>query len=221
MTKKSKPGKAPVKKKSRAPRKQATTSITDKHRLYAMHYALTGNAEQSAKDAGFTATTARKKAYAWVGISRQTSHYPLLYDLVDEIRETHLKPKIESQFNITADKVLTELARLGFSDIRQLFNDDGAMKPINELSDDVAVCISSIEVDELYEGRGEDRKCIGHTRKVKLWDKKGPLELLAHHLGIIKNKVELTGKDGKPIDLATKIIHEVNFKKSGTDLKRN
>jgi phage terminase small subunit len=221
MPTKKKQTKAPVKKKSREVRKQATYAITDKHKLFAMHYALTGNANDSALKAGFTKQTAKCKAHKWVGQSKSESFYPDLFDMVEEIKATHIQPKLENQFNITADKVLTELARLGFSDVRRLFDDTGVMKAIHELDDDTAACISSIEIEALYEGSGKDKFEVGQTKKVKFWDKKGPLEMLANHLGIIKNKMELTGKDGKPIDLATKIIHEVNFKKSGADLKRN
>jgi phage terminase small subunit len=221
MATKKKQTKAPVKKKSREVRKQATYAITDKHKLFAMHYALTGNAEDSAMKAGFTKATARKISYKWIGQTRAESFYPDLFDIAEDVRDKQIKPKLEKQFNITADRVLQELARLGFSDVRRLFDDTGVMKAIHELDDDTAACISSIEIEALYEGSGKDKFEVGQTKKVKFWDKKGPLEMLANHLGIIKNKMELTGKDGKPIDLATKIIHEVNFKKSGADLKRN
>lgn len=185
-TKKRKASKAPVKKKSRQVHKQAKMAITDKHKLFAMHYALTGVAEDSALKAGFTKSTSHSKSYKWVGQSRNESFYPELYDLVEEIKVTHIQPKLEKQFNITADRVLTELARLGFSDVRQLFNDEGALKPINELTDDVAACVSSVEVEELFDGGGKDKVQIGFTKKIKLWDKKGSLEMLGKHLGIWK-----------------------------------
>lgn len=211
MTKK-KSSKAPAKKKSHS------RFITDKHRLFAMLFALTDNAEQSAKDAGFTAATCRKKSYAWVGKSRQDSLYPELFDLVQDIKENKIQPKLEQKFDITSDKVLTEVARLGFSDIRKLFNEDGSLLPMNELDDHTAASISSVEIDELFEGSGKDKIQVGFTKKIKLWDKKGSLELLGKYFRLWKDG-EITGKDGNPIETLTKIIHEVNFKKSGSSGK--
>lgn len=189
MNKRKQPsGKAPVKKKKRQLQKQAKTAISDKHRLFAMHYALTENAEASALKAGFSAATARKVAYKWIGQNRQESFYPELFNLVEEIRNTQLKPKLEQKFNVTADRVLNELARIGFSDIRTFYNDDNSLKNVKDLDDDAAAIVSSIEVDELweYDPELEQRKQVGVTKKLKMWDKKGALEMLGKHLGLWK-----------------------------------
>lgn len=188
--KKAKPIKAaPVKRNNRKPAIQAKDPVSDKHRLFAMHYALTENAEQSAKDAGFTASTARKKAYRWVGKSRQESYYPDLFDLVEHIRTTQIQPKLQQKFNITSDRVLNELARIGFSDIRKFYNDDNSLKAVKDLDDDCAAVVSSIEVDEIweYDPVEERRKQTGETKKLKMNDKKGSLELLGRHLGLWKD----------------------------------
>lgn len=108
--------KAPVKQKKRKAVKTATHAITQQHRLFAYDYALHGNAEQAAIKAGFTLATAQKKAYRWVGQSREESFYPELWDLVEEIRITVIKPKLENDFNITAEAILGRLAAIAFTD---------------------------------------------------------------------------------------------------------
>ena len=54
---------------------------------------------------------------------------------------------------ITADRVLKEIARPAFLDIRKAFNADGSLKPIHDLDDDTAAAIAGLEVSEI---RGED-----------------------------------------------------------------
>jgi phage terminase small subunit len=186
MVTKKRTGKAPVKKKSREVRKQATYAITDKHKLFAMHYALTGNAEDSALKAGFTKATARKISYKWIGQTRQESFYPDLFDIAEDVRDKQIKPKLEKQFNITADRVLQELARIGFSDVRKFYSDTNSLINVKDLDDDCAAVISSIEVDELW-GFDVEKECKtiqGETKKLKMWDKKGALEMLGKHLGM-------------------------------------
>lgn len=58
---------------------------------------------------------------------------------------------------ITQDRVLQELARIAFFDIRRLYRADGSMKDPCELDADTAAALASIEVkEELERGGGED-----------------------------------------------------------------
>jgi phage terminase small subunit len=96
--------------------------------------------------------------------------------------------------DISVDKVLKEIAKIAFSDLTEIFKEDGSLKPTSEWPRNMSRAISSVEIEELFDGYGDDRHQIGHTKKVKLWDKGRALELLAKHLGIITNTVEHRGK---------------------------
>jgi phage terminase small subunit len=72
--------------------------------------------------------------------------------------------------------VLREVARLAFSDHRRLYNSDGTLKRPDELDDDTAAAVASVEVFEQYEGRGKSRTLVGYTKKVKLSDKNAALD---------------------------------------------
>jgi len=72
---------------------------------------------------------------------------------------------------------------LAFGDVGKLFKPDGSLKLPHELTAAEAACLSSIETLERFEGVGEDRKHIGTTRKVRMWDKLAALEKLGKHLG--------------------------------------
>lgn len=95
---------------------------------------------------------------------------------------------------VTVERVLKELIRMAWVDIGDAFDENGALKSIHEIPEDVRRAIVSIEVDELWEweGSGEDRKRvqIGETKKVKFADKKGSNELLGKYLKMFVDRLE-------------------------------
>jgi len=101
---------------------------------------------------------------------------------------------------ITQAMVLEELAKIGFSDIRKLFTPGGHLLPPNDMDDDIAACLSSIEVTT-RKVRGGDDDEVETVSKVRLWDKRAALVDIGKHLGMFKERVEHTGKDGGPIDI--------------------
>lgn len=111
--------------------------------------------------------------------------------------------------NIDADRVLKELARIGFVDVRKLFNSDGSLKRLDKLDDDVAASIASIEVNEMRDGDGF---VIGHTKKLRLWDKIASLTKLAQHLGLLDTKVTLKGDAQSPLQLLIQQIQGNSLK---------
>lgn len=91
-----------------------------------------------------------------------------------------------------AQRVLLELNRCGFSDKRKLYNDDGSLKAVSDLDDDVAACIAGIEVEDAkYDKDGEEIK--GVTRKVKVVDKLKAIELYGKNLKMFTDKIDVSG----------------------------
>jgi phage terminase small subunit len=86
--------------------------------------------------------------------------------------------------NITAQRVMQELGRIAFSDIRRVFTSTGDLKPIHELDDDTAAAIASVDSETRREGRGEDATPVT-TKKVRTVDKMAALSLLAKHFKIV------------------------------------
>lgn len=101
------------------------------------------------------------------------------------------KAKQLAALDITAEKVLREIARLSFSDLRTLFDQDGNLKSIHTLNADEAACIASLEVvkKNLTAGDGQMDTVI----KLKVWDKTRSLEMLAKHFALLTEKVEHGG----------------------------
>lgn len=90
---------------------------------------------------------------------------------------------LAKKFMLRTEDVLRELARIVYADPRKAFDEKGNLLPVNEWPDEVAAMIASVESDEIFEGSGAERICIGHTKKVKLWDKNSAIDKAMKHLG--------------------------------------
>jgi phage terminase small subunit len=103
------------------------------------------------------------------------------------------------KLEITADRVLSEIAKLAYYDPRNFLESDGSMKQIKDIDDVTAMAIAGLEVCELFEGTGDQKHAYGLLKKIKLADKGQNLERLGRHLKLFTDKKELTGANGGPI----------------------
>lgn len=97
---------------------------------------------------------------------------------------------------VSVARVLSELSRLGFSDLRKAFSREGRLLRPEEWPEDFAAAVASVEVVTRNLGEGE----VEHVHKIRLWDKNSALEKIAKHLGMFVERMELTGKDGGAIE---------------------
>lgn len=148
-----------------------------------------GNATQAAVQAGFSAKTADQQG------SR------LLKDVKVQAELEARRQKLRERFQLTTENVLQEVARISFFDPRSLLDSKGNLRNINDLDEDTARAIASVEVTEEFSGRGESRQSIGFTKKVRVFDKNAALDKAMKHLGLLKSTVELTGPNGGPVQM--------------------
>lgn len=160
--------------------------LTRKQQLFVDEYLVDLNATQAAIRAGYKEKTARF-------IASENLTKPNIQVAIEKAMAIR-----EKRTEITQDKALKELGRLGFSDIRKYFEDDGSLKNITDLDDDAAAAVASVEVDELFDGSGKDRVQIGFTKKFKFWDKNSALEKIGKHLKMFTEKIEYPDKNGNP-----------------------
>jgi phage terminase small subunit len=160
--------------------------MTARQSAFCSAYITSLNATQAAKEAGYSAKTASQ-------IGER-----LLRNVEVAAEIERLKKARSERTEITADRVLREFARIGFLDVRKLFNSDGSLKRLDELDDDVAACIASIEVNEMRDGDGF---VIGHAKKIRLWDKIASLTKLAQHLGLLDPCLTIKGDAANPLTL--------------------
>lgn len=126
--------------------------------------------------------------------------YHLEYDQVLQwIRKTSYRTKrIEDALfdrkEWARERVLNEIKNLSFWNIKEIINEDGSVKPIQEWPDNCARSVRSIEVHALYDGQGTERAVVGQAKKIQFWDKMRALELLGKNLSMFADRVEHTGQ---------------------------
>lgn len=113
-------------------------------------------------------------------------------------RIKELAEERNKRLEITADRVLAELAKLSFYDPRSFHNSDGRLKPLNELDPDHAAVISGIKTTCKIVGDEKDGLSI--LTDIKLPDKGANLERLGKYFKLFTEKREF-GLDEKSIEL--------------------
>lgn len=147
--------------------------------LFIAEYLATGNIALASKKAGYSA-----------GRGYDLLKMPEVMEVIAKERVVRLQ-----LLEVTAERVIAELAKMAFLDPREFFNDDGSAKDICELDAVTAAAISGLEVTEEFSGRGDDRALSAKVKKYRLADKKGALELLGKYLKMWTDKVEVSGID--------------------------
>ena len=94
---------------------------------------------------------------------------------------------------VDPDRALREAARLAYSDVRELYADEGKLKPMKDWPDGLAAAIGGVEFVRRNVDGGD-----GHSDdviKLKVWDKPKALEMLFKNLGLYAaEKQEVTIK---------------------------
>ena len=157
--------------------------MTPKQELFCIEYLKDKNATQAYIRAGYKG----KGHVAESAAARLLSNVEIKQYIAERLTE------VKEDLVIEVKEVLREMLRIGRSDIRKIFKEDGSMKLPNEWDDDIAASISGIEVNEI----GVEGVVIGHTKKVKMWDKTKGLEMLGRHLKLFTDVLEV--KDVTPL----------------------
>jgi phage terminase small subunit len=151
----------PIPKKPRA--------LTARERRFVDEYMIDLNATQAAIRAGYSERTAGA-----IGYENLTK--PEIQSAITAARAAQ-----QQRTQITADRVLQEVARLALYDPRKFFDADGRPKQIQDLDDDTAAVLAGLDVSEIASDRDSPLITV---KKYKLPDKGANLERLMKHLGL-------------------------------------
>ena len=153
--------------------------MTSKQARFVSEYLKDLNATQAAVRAGYTGKRADRAGYA------------LLRNPEISAKVLSEQAKRLESADISATRVLEEIRRLALSDIRQLFDEDGNLRPLHTLSAEQAACIAGVEVIIKNAKAGDGITDTIH--KIKVWDKPKSLEMLAKHFALLTERVEHSG----------------------------
>lgn len=90
---------------------------------------------------------------------------------------------------IDPDRALREAARLAYSDIGELFDDAGRLKPIKVWPDHLRSAIASVKSRKYNAESGDGKQ--EDIVEVKVWDKPKALDMLFRHLALYKDEVSV------------------------------
>ncbi len=139
-----------------------------KHALFVQEYLKDFNATQAAVRCGYSEKTAN-------------FYGPRLYRKLSSVIDQR-KAKVMEKSEMSLEKWVETVSALAMYDPRKLFDVHGNPTEIPELSRLAAMTVAGFEIEELYDGRGEDRQKIGYVRKYKLLDRTPYLQMLGKHL---------------------------------------
>lgn len=162
-------------------KKRSPTSAALKKAAFVREYLVDMNATQAARRAGYAQKSARQAG------ARLMSDAAIMTEI------QNASAARAERVIVTADEVLRKLLHIADVDLADLYDEHGNLKNIHDIPEATRRAMAGIEVDELWEGRGEDRTQVGVTRKVKLWDKPRALELLGKHLKLFTEVHEHRG----------------------------
>lgn len=153
-------------------------ALSDKQRIACDEYLICLNWEKAALKAGYAASTARAKSFAWVGKSRTDSMFPEMWDYIERKRQ-----KLARSYEISREILTAELAKIALASAKDLYDDDGNYIDIHLLDDNVAATISSVKVlEKKTEGKGAE-KTTSTVQEVKRYDKIAAINTINKMMG--------------------------------------
>ncbi|EQB0384265.1 terminase small subunit [Pseudomonas aeruginosa] len=164
-------------------------ALTKKQRLFVDEYLLDLNATQAAIRAGYSTRRAAEIGY-------QLLQRPEVAQAIQAAMAERSK-----RTEVEADYVIRRLREIDEMDVLDILEDDGSFRSIRDWPKAWRQFLSGIEIAELFEGRGDDRRIAGVLRKVKWPDKIRNLELLSRHVGTESAALDL---ELKRLDVAKK-----------------
>ncbi|MDF1653098.1 terminase small subunit, partial [Pseudomonas aeruginosa] len=160
-----------------------------KQRLFVDEYLIDLNATQAAIRAGYSTRRATEIGY-------QLLQRPEVAQAIQAAMAERSK-----RTEVEADYVIRRLREIDEMDVLDILEDDGSFRSIRDWPRAWRQFLSGIEIAELFEGRGDDRRIAGVLRKVKWPDKLRNLELLSRHVGTESAALDL---ELKRLDVAKK-----------------
>lgn len=149
--------------------------MTKKQKKFIEEYLIDLNATQAAIRAGYSPDTAGS-------IGSENLKKPEIRVRIEKAMAERSK-----RTGINQDRIIEELAKIALLNPKNLINFEEATVKEEATEEDLAA-ISSVRVKCFPTKDGE-----GIEREIKMYDKAKALELLGRHLGMFKDKVEVSG----------------------------
>jgi phage terminase small subunit len=105
---------------------------------------------------------------------------------------------------IDPDRAIREAARLAYSDIGELFDEQNKLLPLKSWPAHIRAAVASVKNRKFNAESGDGKQ--DDIVELKLWDKPKNIELLFKHLGLLEDRIRA--------DMKLAIVHELGSKAS-------
>ena len=156
-------------------------TLNHRQQLFVAEYRKDLNATQAAIRAGYSQKTAAQ-------IAEKLLRKAEIKALVKKSTVAQLE-----RADLSAARTLEEMRRLAFSNVQDLFDEHGDLRPIHTLTREQSACIASIEVIMKNATTGDGK--IDRVLKLKVWDKPKVMEMLGKHFALLTDRVIVEGGD--------------------------
>lgn len=144
--------------------------MTPKNEQFCREYMIDMNATQAAIRCGYSKKTANV----------QGSRLLTKVDIKNRIKE--LQKELQERTGLSAEKVLREMEKIGFSNIQNVLADGNSIKDITKIDKDIAATVKSVKTT-VTKNEFETKTQV----TIELYDKRATLVDLGRHLGIFES----------------------------------
>lgn len=174
-------------------------ALTAKQQRFCEEYIVDLNATQAAIRAGYSPNTASETGY-------ENLRKPQIAEHIQELMD-----KRSERTEITADMVLKEYAKIGFSSITDYLKVEESEMIIDFVGEGdkkrpVTQTVQSVKIFDTDSVETVKMHAVAEIKQtkdgiaLKLHDKKGALDSIARHLGMFKDKTEIDLKVSKKLE---------------------
>lgn len=191
-----------VKKKAS---KKTPWKATPKQQRFIEEYPIDFNATKAAQRAGYSMKTAYSQGH------------DLLKKPEIQVAIQKLVGKLSLTAGITAERVLAEIAKVGFANLGDYFRISEQGEPYIDLSDltnDQMAALQEITVEDFTDGRGDNSRDVRRI-KIKMLDKLNALDKLGKNLALFVERHRIEGELK-----ITKIVRTIVDPKSSKKTKK-
>jgi len=172
--------------------------LNERHVRFCLEYIVDLVGRQAAIRAGYSEDAASHTAWKILNLPEAQAYIQKL--LEEKANRT----------KATADKVISELYHLVSFDPVSILSEDGCLiKDMRSMPAATRKCIAAVDIQETFEGTGDNRVWTGYIKKIKFWDKTKALEMLGKHHKLITDRLEASAPDGGPLLAPAFIIEPV------------
>jgi len=141
--------------------------LSEKQKRFCEEYLIDLNATQASIRAGYSLKTAGV-------IGNEHLKKPKIQEYITELRKAQ-----QQRTNVTSDMVIAELAKIGFSNVKDFVNGSNSVLELKHIDADKTAAVSGVKTT-INENTGSI------VTEVKFHDKVSALEKLGRHLGIFE-----------------------------------